>query len=1099
VNLPLNANELAMKILIVDDDKQSLYMLEKLLRGSGYEIESASDGVEALEKLSEARFDMVICDILMPRMDGFQLCHKIKTDKRLKHIAFIFYTAVYTDQKDENFALSLGAEKFIIKPQKPDVFIRLLREVIESYESGTLASPRYNRWKRRRLSSYLREYNERLVKGLEHEMLQLETAKKTFEEQVALLSKKNRYEAIISTVTRSVHQSINLQELMETAVEAMSKNIEGVDHIGIYLVEGEEAVIRAYRGLTDRYIKLAGRIPYPKGVTWKTIIEGKSSYIPEVDKDTTMGPAGREMGIKSCLSMPIHSEGKTVGCVNITSLEKNAFDEEELKLLEVVAQQIEIGIDNARRIEALRQSEERYRTLFDQSPVGVYIFDRDLRITQCNERMAKILKSSYDKIIGLDLRKLKDQGFVPAAEKAIEGYPSYHEGFYEATTSPTKLWLSQRFSPLRDTNGNVIGGMGVVEDVSRRKLAEQKLIASEVRYRRLFESAQDGILILDADTGQITDVNPFLIGLLGYSRDELLGKTLWEIGLFQDVEISQRAFQELQREEYVRYDNLPLETKYGKRIIEVELISNIYLVNDKKVIQCNIRDVTERKQSEEKIREQAQLLDKAQDAIFVRDLEHRIIYWNRSAERLYGWTADEAIGKNANEILYRKEDLPQIIGVQRNVIEEGEWVGELNQIAKDGKEIIVASSWTLVKDSDGKPKSILVVNTDITEKKRLEAQFLRAQRMESIGTLAGGIAHDLNNVLQPIMMSLQLLRSKLTDEQSQKWINTLETSAERGANLVKQVLSFARGAEGERTVIQVRYMISEFERIIKETFPKSIEIRTDIPKDLWTISGEPTQLHQVLMNLCVNARDAMPYGGTLSISAENLFVDENHARMDIDARVGPYIIITVSDTGIGIPAEIIDRIFEPFFTTKGLEKGTGLGLSTVFGIVKGYGGFIHVYSEVGKGTTFKVYLPAIETTEAQKVRAKRGDLPLGHGELILVVDDEVAILEIARETLESYGYKVITAGDGAEAVALHAEYKEEIRAVILDMVMPLMDGPACIRALREIEPQVRIIAVSGLMEKERIDELRNIDVQAFLSKPYTAETLLRTLHEVLRK
>jgi len=353
-------------------------------------------------------------------------------------------------------------------------------------------------------------------------------------------------------------------------------------------------------------------------------------------------------------------------------------------------------------------------------------------------------------------------------------------------------------------------------------------------------------------------------------------------------------------------------------------------------------DITERKRAEEQIREQATLLDKSQDAILVVDMEGRILFWNKSANRLFGWTAAEAIGTKADILLFQ-QNLPQLEDAQNTVTFEGEWHGELQQVTKSGKEIIVESRWTLVQDEEEEPKSILIVNTDITEQKQLEAQFLRAQRMESIGTLAGGIAHDLNNVLTPIIASAQLLlQAKFNDEKKQRLLKTIETSAKRGAALVKQVLSFSRGVEGKRTIFQVRHLISEIKQIAKETFPKTIEFYMAIPQDLWAISGDSTQLHQVLMNLCVNARDAMPHGGTLSISAENLFIDENYARMNLEAETGFYIVISVADTGTGIPPEILDRIFEPFFTTKELGMGTGLGLSTVIGIVKSHGGFVDV-------------------------------------------------------------------------------------------------------------------------------------------------------------
>ena len=510
----------------------------------------------------------------------------------------------------------------------------------------------------------------------------------------------------------------------------------------------------------------------------------------------------------------------------------------------------------------------------------------------------------------------------------------------------------------------------------------------------------------------------------------------------------------------------------------------------------NIEEAAERKRAEEKIYEQAALLDKAHDAISVLDLEQRLIYWNKGAEHLYGWVAEEIVGKNADELLY-KEESPGRVEAKKSVIEKGEWTGELHEATKDGKEIIVESRWTLVRDDAGKPKSILVISTDITEKKKLEAQFLRAQRMESIGTLASGIAHDLNNVLTPIMLSLQLLKDKFIDEESQKLLDILERNTKRGSDLIKQVLSFARGVEGERTPLQAKHIINEIKKVAKETFPRNIEIRTDMPRELWTISGDATQLHQVLMNLCVNARDAMSNGGLLRISAENLFIDEYYAHINIEARIGPYIVITVSDTGTGISSKIMDRIFEPFFTTKEHGKGTGLGLSTALGIVKSHGGFITVYSEVGKGTTFKVYLPAITTNETLKAEERQLELTTGHGELILVVDDENQIREITKKTLETHGYRVITANDGKEAIALYSQHRDEIKVVLMDMMMPVMDGSASIQELHKINPNLKIIAVSGLAEKDKLVKV-DVNVQAFLTKPYTTEKLLKTISDCIK-
>nr|WP_290224679.1 response regulator [Trichocoleus desertorum] len=508
-------------------------------------------------------------------------------------------------------------------------------------------------------------------------------------------------------------------------------------------------------------------------------------------------------------------------------------------------------------------------------------------------------------------------------------------------------------------------------------------------------------------------------------------------------------------------------------------------------------DITERKQAEQKIREQAALLNVTTDAIVVQGLDSRVVFWNQGAERIYGWLSSEVLGKNLNEFL-PQDALPQPIRNLTWLKEHREWQGELHYLTKAGRAIVVASRWALVQDDSGQPKSILMVNTDITEQKKLEAQFLRSQRLESVGTLASGIAHDLNNSLAPILMSVQLLEKKNQDPQSRHLLSILETNTKRSADLVKQVLSFARGLEGEHTLLQIKHLLVEIEQIAKQTFPRSISITTELTTpDLWPILGDATQLHQVLMNLCVNARDAMPEGGTLSLSAENLWIDENYVRMYIDAKVGPYVVLTVTDTGMGISPSDLDKIFEPFFTTKEIGKGTGLGLSTVIGIVKGHGGFVNVYSHLGKGTSFKVYLPAKETALVRQTEVQH-HLPKGHGELILVVDDEEPIRETTKISLEAYGYRVLTANDGIEAIAVYAQHQKEVSVALIDMMMPSMDGPMTIRMLQKLDPEVKIIAVSGLISGYDAGGGNSIGIQTFLPKPYTAEELLKNLQTILK-
>jgi two-component system, cell cycle sensor histidine kinase and response regulator CckA len=506
-----------------------------------------------------------------------------------------------------------------------------------------------------------------------------------------------------------------------------------------------------------------------------------------------------------------------------------------------------------------------------------------------------------------------------------------------------------------------------------------------------------------------------------------------------------------------------------------------------------IRD--EQRHAEERLREQAEMLDHAHDAIIVRNFDDRLItYWNSGAERLYGWSASEAIGQPVGLVL---ADPQEIESISSALLVNGEFRGQLKEITKDGRELTVDVWSTLIRRTDGTARSALSINTDVTERKKLEMQLLRAQRLESIGTLASGVAHDLNNVLTPILICAETLQGSDDPADRASAVSLILQSAKRGAGIVKQVLTFARGVEGERVLIQPSHLIEEMIDIARKTFPKSIEISSRYPEDLWSIEADPTQLHQVLLNLCVNARDAMPNGGVLVISAENFAVDENYAAMMPGASAGPHIALRVSDTGAGIPPSILDKIFDPFFTTKDVGRGTGLGLSTTLGIIKSHGGFVSVYSEIDKGTSFKIFLPGIRIGEISRAGETAAESLYGNGEVILLVDDEEAILRVTKMTLESKGYRVLLAHDGPEALAVFAREMNSINAVLTDIALPFMDGVTLIRALQKMKVEMVFIASTGHSVHTRDAELQTLGVTNLLTKPYDTQKLLKTLHDAL--
>jgi len=878
---------------------------------------------------------------------------------------------------------------------------------------------------------------------------------------------------------------------------------------------------------------------------------------------------------------------------------------------------------------------------------------------------------------------------------------------------------------------------------------EQALRASELRYRRLFQAAKDGILIVDPETGMIMDVNPFLVELLGFSREVFLGSKVWELGFFKDIAANETKFAELQALRYVQYDDLPLVTADGRRIA-VEFVSNVYLENGHKVIQCNIRDIsarkraddllwdsveqframfevasigmaqadvqtgqwlrvnhkmctitgysadellkmrvpevthpedrqkdwesyqqvvrgevpdyrsdkryvrkdgsvrwvnvnltvtrdagghpvrtmatiediTERKCEEENLRRLATVVRDSNDAITIQDFEGRITAWNRGAELMYGYSEKEALSTNierltapgrvaeqkafirrliageaitsfetqrvtkdgrildvwmtvtklmddtgtpiglasterditgrktgevhlkligsalqvaANAIVITDSNgviewinnaftaltgygVLEAVDKKTNLLNSGKqdekfyrnlwttvsagkvWQGELINRRKDGTLYTEDMTITPIKNIRGDVEHFIAVKQDITARKLLEAQFLRAQRMESVGTLAGGIAHDLNNVLGPILMVAEVLKHQVTDVEGLKLLHLLEASAQHGADLVKQVLAFARGVEGKRMLLNPVHILNEIQDMIRDTFPKNIDSSYDPHRGVWTVTGDPTQLRQVFTNLCVNARDAMPNGGALKVTIENMVLDDMYADMNPESKPGDYVMVTVADTGSGIPADIRDKIFEPFFTTKEIGKGTGLGLSTTMGILRSHGGFIRVESEIGKGSTFKAYLPANAASKgAEDVADGETPLPRGDGELVLVVDDEERMRAVVQTTLERFGYRVLLAANGAEAVALYAQNREQIAIVLTDMAMPVMDGPVTIVALKSMNPNLKIIGSSGLTSNADVANAEKAGAKYFVPKPYTAETLLRILAEALRE
>ena len=856
-----------------------------------------------------------------------------------------------------------------------------------------------------------------------------------------------------------------------------------------------------------------------------TIHQRDLLIVPDATKDKRFSDnplVTGEPSIRFYAGAPLVSpEDEAMGAVCVIDRVPRTLTPAQQQSLRVLARQVMTHLELHRHMRESAASEERFRDAQDvterkQAEIASLwlaaivefsddaIIGKDLNsiITSWNRGAEKIFGYSASEMIGTSIMRLipDDRGDEEnhILSKIKRGETLEHFETLRKTKDGRLINVSVTASPIKDATGKVIGVSKVARDWTERKRADQRLTLLDTCVSKLND------IVLVTEAGPIDEPGPKIVfvneafeRITGYTSAEALGRTPRFLqGEKTDRHVLAEIREALQGQQPIRREII----NYGKDGAEHWLDMDIAPIFDT-AGKCTHfaaieRDITERKRADEQIAEQAALLDKARDAILVRDLEGKILFWNHGAERMYGWTREEAIGRNVGDLFY--SDTKKFAQANALTVSRGEWNGELQHQTMNRGRITIEARWTLIRNDDGQPKSVLAINTDITERKKIEAQFLRAQRMESIGTLAGGIAHDLNNILSPIMMAVEVLKSFSSDPQAQSILNTLEVSAARGADIVRQVLSFARGMEGQRTEVQPKHLLNDLVSIIKDTFPKDIRLQFSIPNEMWTILGDPTQLHQILLNLCVNARDAMPDGGSLTVGAENCLLDEQYAAMNIQAKAGRYVIISVTDSGMGIPPTLLDKIFEPFFTTKEINKGTGLGLSTVIAIVKSHEGFVNVYSEPGQGTTFKVYLPAVEmSSEARRQESEIVSLPRGSGETILVVDDEASIRTITSQTLEAFGYRVLAAMDGAEAVAVYAEHKNEIAVVLTDMMMPVMDGPATIHALLRINPTIKIIAASGLNSNGGVAKASSAGVKHFLTKPYTAGTLLKTMRTIL--
>ena len=652
----------------------------------------------------------------------------------------------------------------------------------------------------------------------------------------------------------------------------------------------------------------------------------------------------------------------------------------------------------------------------------------------------------------------------------------------------------------RDEQGNALNVAGVIQDITERKAMEEESRFKNALLTTQQEVSLDGILIVDEKDRIISSNKRFATmwsipgNLMASGVDrpvlEHVCKMVTDRNAFlEKVTYLYNSRKETSEDElnlkdgrtFSRY-SAPMAGADGKYYGRVWFF----------------RDITERKRTEAERLRLSTAIEQVAESIVITDTHGTIQFVNPAFELITGYSRQEATGKNPRILNSGVQDTAFFKKMWSTLKSGSVWSGCIINKRKDGTHYEEEATISPIRGPDGEVTNYVAVKRDISERRKFESQLLRAQRMESLGTLACGIAHDLNNVLQPVLMVAPLLAGKVVDQDVRHLISMVESSAQRGADIIKQLLVFGRGAEVAKAPLNLTSLIKEMVKIAREVFPKDVAVFVDLPKDLGLIHGNPTHLHQVLMNLAVNARDAMPHGGTLAFRASNVVLDETYAGTSLDARPGAYVMLEVSDTGTGIRPDILDRIFDPFFTTKETGKGTGLGLSTVLGIVRDHGGFLEVTSQAGNGSKFKIYIPALKDDAISCEAAPSNDSMRGQGELVLVVDDEPAVRNVLQQTLEQHGYRVLVANDGVEALAMYVRQNGQVNAVVTDIAMPGMNGMDLARALKRLDPTAKVIASTGQLEQNYETALKELGVGILLKKPYKAESVLRALECTLK-